>query len=237
MLQLVRDFSVPVALTLLLHAALAYLLHEGWGLGLEESRAVIEPNTLKTRLVMLAWDDRSEPEPIMPSQPTLPTRSLEPQSAPDPQPEASAQPEAPPQETPEEARARREAERQARLQELAQEAFNEAIESECIELSMEAAGDAASTYQNLIYSQIVANWSRPPSARNFMSATLQVELFPNGDLNVVTLLESSGDTAFDRSALQAVRKVSRFKVPEDTTLFEGRFRKFRLVFRPEDLLR
>ena len=70
-----------------------------------------------------------------------------------------------------------------------------------------------------------------------MSATLQVELFPNGDLNVVSLLVSSGDTAFDRSALQAVRKVSRFHVPEDTALFEAKFRRFKLVFRPEDLLR
>ena len=53
----------------------------------------------------------------------------------------------------------------------------------------------------------------------------------------MTLLESSGNPAFDRSAEQAVRKVDRFDVPKESRLFEKSFRRFTLLFKPEDLLR
>ena len=53
----------------------------------------------------------------------------------------------------------------------------------------------------------------------------------------MTILESSGNSAFDRSAEVAVRKVGRFEVPKETRLFEGNFRRFTLLFKPEDLLR
>jgi len=51
------------------------------------------------------------------------------------------------------------------------------------------------------------------------------------------LIESSGYEVFDRSALAAVRKARKFKVPSDTSLFEKQFRSFTLLFKPEDLLR
>ena len=51
------------------------------------------------------------------------------------------------------------------------------------------------------------------------------------------ILESSGNAAFDRSAENAVRKVTRFDVPRDNRLFEKHFRSFTLLFKPEDLLR
>jgi colicin import membrane protein len=53
----------------------------------------------------------------------------------------------------------------------------------------------------------------------------------------VTVLESSGDAAFDRSAEAAVRKARRFEVPKESAMFERYFRRFTLLFRPEDLLR
>jgi len=53
----------------------------------------------------------------------------------------------------------------------------------------------------------------------------------------VTVLETSGNVAFDRSAMNAVDKVGRF--PEVSALeravFERDFRRFQLIFRPEDL--
>jgi colicin import membrane protein len=70
-----------------------------------------------------------------------------------------------------------------------------------------------------------------------MAAGILVELFPTGDLNTVSLLDSSGSASFDRSALAAVRKARRFEVPQDSEVFEAQFRKFRLLFKPEDLLR
>ena len=53
----------------------------------------------------------------------------------------------------------------------------------------------------------------------------------------VTLLEGSGNGAFDRSAEAAVHKARRFEVPAESDIFERYFRRFTLLFRPEDLLR
>ena len=83
----------------------------------------------------------------------------------------------------------------------------------------------------------MANWSRPASARNGMKVTLRVELVPSGEVAAVSLVESSGDTAFDRSAESAVRRAGGFAVPDDSAVFERRFRRFNLLFNPEDLLR
>ena len=95
----------------------------------------------------------------------------------------------------------------------------------------------AQSYRYGIYQRIVSNWSRPPSARNGMQAKLQVELVPTGDVVAVMLLEGSGSDAFDRSAEAAVRKSRRFDVPVESDMFERYFRRFTLLFRPEDLLR
>lgn len=240
MTRLIRDYSVPAVLALLLHGLIGFLMHEGWALGLAPDKSVVVPKTLKTTLVMLARNEESPASPVIST--TEPV--LEEPFKPNPDPEADAgrtnDPEpqlVPTEETEEAKKARLEAERQARLRELFRRAFSEAVEDEAQKLQVEDEGDAASVYENAIYSQIVLNWSRPPSARNYMSATLLVELFPNGDLNTVAIEESSGDEAFDRSALLAVRKVGSFQVPSDPTLFEARFRKFRLKFRPEDLMR
>ena len=95
----------------------------------------------------------------------------------------------------------------------------------------------AQTFFQRIRSKIVANWSRPASARNGMKVTLRVELVPGGEVTAVSLVTSSGDAAFDRSAESAIRRSGRFDVPEDSAIFERRFRRFNLLFNPEDLLR
>ena len=90
-------------------------------------------------------------------------------------------------------------------------------------------------YIGQIQRDIARNWSRPPSARNGMEAILRVYLVPTGEVVDVQIAESSGNTAFDRSALVAVERVDRFSVPADSALFEQSFREFTLLFRPEDL--
>ncbi|MEZ5558920.1 MAG: cell envelope integrity protein TolA [Pseudomonadales bacterium] len=136
---------------------------------------------------------------------------------------------------------RLEAERQARLQALNQTQFLDALqnEAEALEQAADTADSeqVAQSYRQRIYETVVANWSRPPSARNGMEASLLVELVPTGDIVNVTLVRSSGNTAFDRSAESAVRKARRFDVPKESEIFERYFRRFTLLFRPEDLLR
>ena len=91
-------------------------------------------------------------------------------------------------------------------------------------------------YIGQVQRDIVSRWSRPPSARNGMQAILRVRLVPTGEVIDVSVEQSSGNEAFDRSALLAVERSERFQVPSDPNLFEKNFRSFTVLFRPEDLL-
>ena len=95
--------------------------------------------------------------------------------------------------------------------------------------------EKAMAYVAQIQRDIVQYWSRPPSARNGMESLLRVSLIPTGEVIDVKLEQSSGNDAFDRSAIQAVRKARRFTVPSDTLRFERDFREFTVLFKPDDL--
>lgn len=95
--------------------------------------------------------------------------------------------------------------------------------------------ERAMAYVSQIKRVIIQNWSRPPSARNGMQALLKVHLVPTGEVVDVTVVKSSGNDAFDRSAVLAVQKSERFDVPSDSREFERNFREFEVLFRPEDL--
>jgi len=95
--------------------------------------------------------------------------------------------------------------------------------------------EKAMAYVAQIQREIIQNWSRPPSARNGMQALLRVFLVPTGEVIEVSVEESSGNEAFDRSAILAVEKSQRFEVPSDPRRFERNFREFEVLFRPEDL--
>ncbi|MEX0943737.1 MAG: cell envelope integrity protein TolA [Pseudomonadales bacterium] len=95
--------------------------------------------------------------------------------------------------------------------------------------------EKAMAYVAQIQQDIVQRWSRPPSARNGMQALLKVRLVPTGEVVDVAVIESSGNDAFDRSAIQAVEKAERFLVPSESRQFERNFREFEVLFRPEDL--
>ncbi len=88
-----------------------------------------------------------------------------------------------------------------------------------------------------IQRKVIKYWSRPPSARNGMECVIAIQLVPTGEVVASSLVMSSGNKAFDLSALNAVKKAGSF--PElkklSSTEFERNFRRFRLLFRPEDL--
>lgn len=127
-----------------------------------------------------------------------------------------------------------EAERQRKLQE---DAFADALAEEQDLLLAEQSSATRQGYVAAIAERIEHNWSRPPSARLGMKCELRIQMVPTGDVVNVTVVKSSGNAAFDRSAEQAVNKVGRFDVlkgmPPD--MFEQYFRQFTLVFNPQDL--
>jgi colicin import membrane protein len=103
----------------------------------------------------------------------------------------------------------------------------------------QAAADAelAESYHSVIHDKVSANWSRPPSARNGMSALLRIQLVPTGEVISVDVIDGSGDAAFDRSASLAVNKAENFPELQNLPIhvFEKNFRMFNLLFKPQDL--
>lgn len=97
--------------------------------------------------------------------------------------------------------------------------------------------EAVTSYIALITKAIQDNWSRPPSARRDMQVTLLIQLIPTGEVVNVSVVQSSGNAAFDLSAQNAVRRAARFPELQDLKIgvFDKNFRRLTLVFRPEDL--
>ena len=105
----------------------------------------------------------------------------------------------------------------------------------------EAMGTAEPTLRDVVAATIRATvinrWTRPPSARNGMVAVLSIQLVPTGEVVGVSVLQSSGNNAFDRSAMNAVERSARFPdvAKLENAVFEDNFRRFQLIFKPEDL--
>lgn len=130
---------------------------------------------------------------------------------------------------------REKAEQEARAQRAQQLAAQQAAEQ-----AQAAAQQSVSTYGDYVRDRIAGNWSRPPSARRDMQVELQIRIVPTGQVMGVVVTRSSGDPAFDQSAITAVERAGRFDrlqelARKDPLLFEQYFRKFTLIFRPEDL--
>ncbi|MCY3837452.1 MAG: cell envelope integrity protein TolA [Gammaproteobacteria bacterium] len=236
-MSIVRDYAFPLALALLLHCGVFALLLQNWQPEMDDSR-LYEPRVIETRLIVM---EKPAPPPVPKSEPKptpAPRAAPPPKPKPEPAPTPAPPVEEPPKPDPEEARlAEEERERLDRLRELSAQSTQLALEEELADLRDAEADFETMTYAAAIREAIEREWSRPPSARLGMQARLRVDLVPSGDLLAVTLLESSGNPAFDRSAEQAVRKVERFDVPKESRLFEKSFRRFTMLFKPEDLLR
>lgn len=93
------------------------------------------------------------------------------------------------------------------------------------------------SYNELLSERVAQNWSRPPSARAGMVAIFNIDMLPNGQVIGVQLAKSSGNSAFDNAAEQAIKKVERFIEIKDVPIdvFERNFRHFQFAFNPEDL--
>ncbi|TCK08833.1 cell envelope integrity protein TolA [Marinobacterium mangrovicola] len=141
-----------------------------------------------------------------------------------------------------EAKARAEAQAKARAEaEAKKRAEEEAAAQARAEQARQAAAKRAESVvgdiQSYIHGLLQRNWRIPATARNGMEAVVSIRLLGNGEIDQASIVKSSGDAAFDRSALQAVHRTERFdRVAEvDPILFERRLRSIRVVFRPEGL--
>jgi len=236
----------PALATLALHGVVIWLMTVNWSLSQRELVTIKPtPVAIDARLVDVS-ELQTRPEP-KPQPKPVPAAKPEPAPAPKPQPvekpkveaapkpQPAAQPK--PRVEPKPEAQTRPTKTPAEIAAMMQEELAGAIAAENSAEAMATADEMAASFAALIRQTVVGYWSRPPSARNGMEALLQVQLIPTGEVVSVSILKSSGDSAFDRSAVNAVEKAGAF--PELQRLpdreFERTFRRFRLLFRPEDL--
>ena len=106
---------------------------------------------------------------------------------------------------------------------------------EIINNEIKSSVEEISFFSNLIRDQVMMNWKQPSSAQKGMTVEILISLVPTGEIIQVNLNKSSGNQAFDNSALNAVQKVSKFEnLDMGRKLFDNHFRKFTLVFNPEN---
>lgn len=233
----------PVLATLVLHGVMLYMLTVNWtDTEREVTRVKPAPRVINARLVD-ASEFRPKPKPVVQKPKAKPKAKSKPRPAakvkPKPKPVATAKPKPKAKQV---AKPKPEPEPRISQQELAAVARADisramAEEEQALAAATATADEMAASFASLIQQTVINYWSRPPSARNGMEALLAIQLIPTGEVVSVSVIDSSGNTAFDRSAINAVEKAGSF--PELQNLpsreFEKTFRRFRLLFRPEDL--
>jgi len=115
------------------------------------------------------------------------------------------------------------AEKAAKLQKQAQAAQAKIAQDKKTTTSVTAA----------IQHKVNSKWIRPLSSVKGLRCTIRVKLLPTGDVMDAQVIKGSGDSAFDNSAENAVRKASPLPVPKSRTLFGKNFRTFTFNFNPK----
>lgn len=89
-----------------------------------------------------------------------------------------------------------------------------------------------SKYKGLIRGQITRSWVFPVSYQKGMRCKVLVRLIPSGDVISVRIIQSSGNSAFDRSVEMAVNRASPLPVPKSSSGLFEHFREVEFVFDP-----
>ena len=229
----------PILATLALHALMLFMLTANWS-DTDQQRIIKPrpaPKVIHARLV-----DASELKSSKVAKPEVKPKA-KPRAKPKPKPKPKPVPKTKPKSKPkpkvvEKVEPKPEPRLSAEeLAAIARSELSQAVESEAQTQQAMTADELAASYAALIQQTVVNYWSRPPSARNGMEVLLALQLIPTGEVVSVSVVKSSGNTAFDRSAVNAVQKAEQFPELKDLPPreFEKTFRRFRLLFRPEDL--
>ncbi|WP_019602109.1 cell envelope integrity protein TolA [Teredinibacter turnerae] len=248
--MLARSYAFPIAVSVILHGLVVAVLFVNFG-STPPPRKVVAPQYIEAKLVELEKKAKPASAPKKPKVVDLTAqrkaqeiqkraaekqRQLKIQA--DKEAEAKRRAEKKQREKDEReklAQQQREIEQQKR--ERMQQEFAEALKEEQGLLAADESATVAQSYADVIQRRIEQQWSRPPSARNGMRCELTIDMVPNGRIIDVNLKKSSGNSAFDRSAIAAVKKVEVIPEVKDIPIdvFERHFRKFSLAFQPEDL--
>jgi len=90
---------------------------------------------------------------------------------------------------------------------------------------------------DLIVQLVSSHWIRPGGARNGMQVEVRVDILPDGTIKHAAVSKSSGNQAFDNSAVAAILSVGRVREIQnlDRAVYEKTYRQLVMAFKPEDL--
>lgn len=222
--------GLPALLTLLLHGAVVLMLVVR---STHSEQVVAAAPAIQPIQAALVSADALKPKP-KPKPTPKPEPKSQPTSTPDPKP--TPEPATAPPKAPEPQQDSASSLNTEQLAALTRDELGALIDADS-----GAMGTAEPTLRDVVAATIRATvinrWTRPPSARNGMVAVLSIQLVPTGEVVGVSVLQSSGNNAFDRSAMNAVERSARFPdvAKLENAVFEDNFRRFQLIFKPEDL--
>lgn len=130
-----------------------------------------------------------------------------------------------------------EAERQREAAEAAEAAMQRQLADEAeAAANAQQAEHAANNFINIARRRVEEKWEIPSEAGDSMSAGVHVRLGASGELLANSITRSSGDSTFDRSAIQAVENAAPFGELRDLPAHQQRnLRQFVLRFTPGDI--
>lgn len=113
--------------------------------------------------------------------------------------------------------------------------FEEYLREEEIQKRISDNADVVEQISYKVIKDIEALWIRPNSAKNGMYADFNLRINRLGIIENIEMKQTSGDNAFDRAALNAIRKYKQIKYVRnlDDQTFQAYFSNFTLRFRPE----
>ena len=123
------------------------------------------------------------------------------------------------------------------LQEEAEAAMQRQLEGEAqAAAAAQQAEQAANSFLTIVKRAVEQAWIIPSDASDSMSATLEVRLGPSGEVLTTSVVSSSGDGNFDRSAMQAIEHAAPFVELRELPAGQQRnLRQFNLRFTPGDV--
>lgn len=225
--------------TLFIHGVIIYFAIVGWQLTSPVAHKTPKIEFVKAELVSLKPTQVPKPKVLKPKPAPPKPKAVEPapvvkkETAPKPDPKVEPAPK--PKEIDKGALQR---EQVKRMQELLAQEQAQQLADEQAQQQLDEDEVIANSYIAIIVQTITSQWSRPPSARNGMEVSVAMQLTPNGQVVDASIIKPSGDSAFDRSAIRAIKQIEQFPEIKNmpSRVFEAEFRNLKLVFRPEDLL-
>lgn len=251
-MEFVTKFIIPAIVSIGIHVGIFFALAVGWQSEAPTKR-IIPPKYVEAKLVQLK--DASKKKATAKKKPRKVDLTAKRQEQARQKQEAERKRKAKIEKQRKEAEAKKAAAKKKKEEELAQKAreekqrkekeqqqrlqqeFEQALLEEQGLLQEEEFADEAQSYTSKFRQRVESKWSRPPSARKGMRCVLRIQLVPTGRIVSVNVTESSGDSAFDRSAVQAVKKVEVFPEAKEMSpdVFERYYRTFNFSFNPQDL--